>query len=95
MVKEISKTSKIFGSWWYLKFLGISFIITVLLILIFGKNDNTIAACYVINNIIFWSMFYNYFWIYRPYKKEKGVEKVVEKVVEKTLDRRENEKKVN
>ena len=68
---EISNTSKLFGSWWFLKWMIIASIIGSLLALMFAdvKTSSSISGSF--NLLLLVGMAYNYYWIYNPWQEDQ------------------------
>jgi hypothetical protein len=68
---EISNTSKLFGSWWFLKWMIIAAIIGSLLALMFTNIETSKTISGSINLVLLVGMWYNYFWIYNPWQEDQ------------------------
>jgi uncharacterized membrane protein YebE (DUF533 family) len=68
---EISHMSKLFGGYWFLKWLIIASIIGSLLALMFANANTSTTISGTINLILLVSMAYNYYWIYNPWQEDQ------------------------
>lgn len=68
---EISHMSKLFGEYWFLKWIIIASIIGSLLALMFANVNTSTTISGTINLILLVSMAYNYYWIYNPWQEDQ------------------------